>query len=292
MAGTLFVVATPIGNLEDITVRALRVLREVALIAAEDTRRTGHLLARYAIATRTTSLHAHNERTKARQLLERLESGESIALVSDAGTPTISDPGGHLIETAIARGIRVEPVPGPNAAIAALSVAGVTAESFTFLGFPPIRSKDRSMWFERARGSAPVVVFYEAPHRIRRTLEDFLAEFGDIHVVIARELTKLHEELVRGPISVVSGMLSQDLGEFTVVAMVGQKTELDRLHSDPAALSPGEASPDTAIAAMFGEMTNVGGLTRREAVSLVAKRHGISQREAYMAIERAKISVG
>ena len=148
MPGTLFVVATPIGNLEDITARALRVLREVAVIAAEDTRRTGHLLARFAITTPTTSLHQHNERSKSRALIARLLEGQSIALVSDAGTPTVSDPGLKFIQDALAAGIRVEPVPGPSAIMAALSSSGVAAETFLFLGFPPTRAKDRKHWFE------------------------------------------------------------------------------------------------------------------------------------------------
>src|SRR6266487_4165061 len=148
MPGTLFVVATPIGNLEDITLRALRVLREVALIAAEDTRRTSHLLARHAIVTPTTSLHEHNERRKSPSLIRRLLTGDDIAIVSDAGTPTISDPGAYLVRLAVDAGIRVEPVPGPSAVMAALSVLGLSTDSFTFLGFPPTRSKDRKLWLE------------------------------------------------------------------------------------------------------------------------------------------------
>src|SRR6185295_2993643 len=144
MSGTLFVVATPIGNLEDITIRALRVLREVSVIAAEDTRHTAKLLARHAITTSTTSLHEHNEASKSPSLIARLERGENIALVSDAGTPTISDPGSRLINAAIEAGFRVESVPGPNAAISALAVSGLPSESFSFLGFPPARSKARS----------------------------------------------------------------------------------------------------------------------------------------------------
>ena len=176
MPGTLFVVATPIGNLEDITARALRVLREVAVIAAEDTRRTAHLLARYAIATPTTSLHEHNESGKSASLIARLQRGDSVALVSDAGTPTISDPGGRLIRAAIDAGIRVEPIPGPSAVLAALAASGLPTDSFTFLGFPPTRSKDRKQWFERAAScSAGPVVFFEAPHRIQATLARVLA---------------------------------------------------------------------------------------------------------------------
>ena len=143
MPGTLFVVATPIGNLEDITLRALRVLREVAVIAAEDTRRTANLLARHAITTSMTSLHEHNEGAKSATIVARLQRGDDVALVSDAGTPTVSDPGGRLIRLAIVAGIRVEPIPGPSAVLAALAVSGLSSDAFTFLGFPPTRSKDR-----------------------------------------------------------------------------------------------------------------------------------------------------
>src|SRR5215510_11323112 len=163
MPGTLFVVATPIGNLEDITVRALRVLREVSVIAAEDTRRTAHLLARHAISTPTTSLHEHNESKKAPTLIARLQKGDDVALVSDAGTPTISDPGGHLIRLAIDAGLRVEPIPGPSAVMAALAVSGLPTETVTFLGFPPTLAKPRNEWFQRARAIGGTVVFFEAP---------------------------------------------------------------------------------------------------------------------------------
>src|SRR5215510_6899047 len=196
--GTLFIVAPPIGNLEDITVRALRVLREVALIAAEDTRRTAHLLARHAIATKTTSLHEHNEHQKTASLVERLRAGESIALVSDAGTPTVSDPGGELIAAAIAAGIRVEPIPGPSAILAALAASGLPHDSFTFLGFPPIKGKERRVWFERLKTVGRTVVFFEAPHRIARTLEELASKIGNRPIFLGRELTKSHEELVRG----------------------------------------------------------------------------------------------
>ncbi len=170
MPGTLFVVATPIGNLEDITVRALRILREVAVIAAEDTRRTAQLLARHAIATPTTSLHEHNEARKAGGLVERLLQGDSIALVSDAGTPTVSDPGGGLIRAALDAGIRVEPIPGASAVMAGLAASGLPTEAFGFLGFPPTRSKARSEWFGRLRTMRGTIVFFEAPHRIQSTL--------------------------------------------------------------------------------------------------------------------------
>ncbi len=174
MSGTLFVVATPIGNLEDITVRALRVLREVSVIAAEDTRHTARLLARHAIATPTTSLHEHNEAGKAPALIARLERGQSIALVSDAGTPTISDPGGRLIGATIAAGIRVEPIPGPSAILAAVAVAGTESSLFSFHGFPPIRANARTRWLERVRHVGGTVVFFEAPHRIRTVVAEIV----------------------------------------------------------------------------------------------------------------------
>ena len=264
MPGTLFVVATPIGNLEDITLRALRILREVAVIAAEDTRRTAHLLARHAITTPTTSLHEHNERRKAPAILARLERGENVALVSDAGTPTVSDPGGELIKEAIAAGFRVVAVPGPSAVLAALSASGLPTESFTFLGFPPTRSKDRAKWFERAEKVAGPVVFFEAPHRILVTLSELQGRVGDCDIVVGRELTKVHEELVRGPISEVSKRLAVPKGEFTVVAMIGQTTN-NMAIPDPQAEE-----------------------SRRRAIALVAKAHGLTANQLYRAIEQAK----
>src|SRR5258705_2044791 len=225
MPGTLFVVATPIGNLEDVTLRALRVLREVAVIAAEDTRRTAHLLARHAITTPTTSLHEHNESAKSASLVARLQRGDHVALVSDAGTPTVSDPGSRLIRAAIDAGVRVEPIPGPSAVLAALAASGLPSDSFTFLGFPPIRSKDRNRWFDRLRAAGGTVVFFESPHRIRETLGDLSRSVGDRYIVLARELTKTHEELVRGPISIAINALKSERGEFTIVIDVGEIPE-------------------------------------------------------------------
>jgi len=271
MAGTLFVVATPIGNLEDVTARALRVLREVALIAAEDTRRTSHLLARYAITTPTTSFHEHNEAKKVPGLLTRLERGEHIALVSDAGTPTISDPGHGLIAAAVDAGISVVPIPGPNAAVAALTASGFQATSFAFLGFPPIRSKDRSAWFERARTLGGVIVFYEAPHRIRRTLLDFQTAVGDCQVAVARELTKTHEEFVRGPISAILNEGLNERGEFTVVAYIGRTTNnspLDRPSAETMAIE-------------FGQLIDSGRLSPRHAARTLAERYQMRPNEVY-----------
>lgn len=268
MPGTLFVVATPIGNLEDITLRALRVLREVALIAAEDTRRTAHLLARHAIATPTTSLHEHNEAQKSGALVARLLAGEHVALVSDAGSPTIADPGHRLIADAIAADIRVEPVPGPNAAIATLMASGLPGDSFAFLGFPPSRGKDRRKWFDRAAATGGTVVFYEAPHRFVDTLQQLKNAVGDCHVVVGRELTKMHEELVRGPISSVLERLNAPRGELTIIALIGHTIEKDR-HD-------------------ICHTTENDPLSRRRAISELAKKLGIPANQVYKALEGAK----
>ena len=266
MSGTLFVVATPIGNLEDITVRALRILREVSVIAAEDTRHTARLLARHAISTPTTSLHEHNEAGKSPALVARLGRGESVALVSDAGTPTISDPGGRLIRDAIAAGIRVEPIPGASAVLAALAVAGASTDMFSFHGFPPIRAKDRTAWFDRLRRVGGTVVFFEAPHRIRRTLETMLERVGDCQIVIARELTKIHEELVRGPISQVLSRVPSPRGEFTIVAEIGYIT-------------------DTVAATPFDE-----GNSKRTTIAALARSYGVSTNQVYQALEALRVS--
>jgi 16S rRNA (cytidine1402-2'-O)-methyltransferase len=276
MPGTLFVVATPIGNLEDITVRALRVLREVAVIAAEDTRRTARLLARHAIATPTTSLHEHNESAKSAAILDRLKRGDDVALVSDAGTPTVADPGSRLIRVAIEAGIRVEPVPGPSAVLAALAVAGFETTSFAFFGFPPTRSTERKQWFERLAAVRGTVVFFEAPHRIAETLGDLRRTVGDCEVVLARELTKAHEELVRGPISQAFGRVSAVKGEFTVVANIGESTKL--------------AQPEPNVTIDFGELTKIDGITKRRAIGQLAKRYGLPPNEVYAMLEAAKKS--
>lgn len=278
MPGTLFVVATPIGNLEDITARALRVLREASLIAAEDTRRTAHLLAHYGITTPTTSLHEHNETRKSEALLARLAKGEHLALVSDAGTPTISDPGRQLIAAALAAGVRVEPIPGANAAVAALAASGMPSDQFTFLGFPPARGKDRELWFARATEVGGTIVFYEAPHRIRQTLVDLERTAGDCRVAVCREMTKAHEELVVGPINDVLGRLKRELGEFTVVAEIGQKPQFQAVGR----------IDERSVFAEFREMTKESALTRRRAISLLARRHHIPPNELYDLIERNK----
>jgi len=278
MPGTLYVVATPIGNLEDVTARALRVLKEVAVIAAEDTRRTAHLLARYAITTSMTSLHEHNEARKTPAIVARLAGGEDVALVSDAGTPLISDPGRHLIQAAVAEGIRIEPIPGPSAIVTALSAAGASTGTFTFVGFPPTRSKDRILWLESLRAINHAVVFFEAPHRIRETLEQLIPIVGDCPVVVCRELTKVHEELVRGPISTALEANWEAKGEVTVVADLGLKPETRQQ----------ETIGDGDLYSELCQMTENKVSSRRKALNMLARKHRMTPNQVYEAVERAK----
>src|SRR5256712_3256309 len=208
MPGTLYVVPTPIGNLEDITQRALRVLGEVDLIACEDTRHTRKLLNHYAIKTKTISYHEHNERERAAQLCAMIEAGKSVALVSDAGTPAISDPGFRLVRLAIEAGLPVVSLPGPSALITALAGSGLPTDEFFFSGFLPARSGARRTRLEELRSIPATLIFYEAPHRIVPTLNDSLEILDEREAVVARELTKLHEEIVRGRLSELAARFS------------------------------------------------------------------------------------
>ncbi len=278
MAGCLLIVATPIGNLEDITLRALRVLREADLIAAEDTRRTARLLQHYSISTPTTSLHEHNERQKVPALIARLERGDRIALVSDAGTPAISDPGARLVAAAHDRGIRVEPVPGPSAVTAALAASGFEGDAFCFLGFPPVRSKDRTSWFDRLASCQDVCVFFEAPHRIKRTLGELATKLVNRPIMVARELTKIHESLVKrsNTGSALDSIPSK--GEFVIV--------VDALRQE---LRTGRPTPsDEHLWSEFCHMTEKQNLGRRQVISELAKSYGIPARAVYESVERAK----
>ena len=281
MPGTLFVVATPIGNLDDITMRALRVLREVAIIAAEDTRRTAHLLARYAIPTKTTSLREHNEASKTGALLARLRRGESVALVSDAGTPTVSDPGQQLIQRAIDAGFRIESIPGPSAVVTALAASGFPADTFTFLGYPPIRSNDRFGWMGSLRSAGRTVIFFEAPHRIRETLQQILIIVGDCDGMVGREMTKTHENFVRGPISAIAERLPTPRGEFTVVLNLGQT--INNVPSTVQAPIQGQT-----LLRELGEIMSESSLPRRRAINLLARKYGLTPNYVYGEIEKAK----
>jgi len=283
MKGLLYVVATPIGHLEDITLRALRILRTVQLVAAEDTRRTGNLLRHYNIDTPILSVHEHNEGGRVARLLTRLAAGDSIALVTDAGTPGVSDPGATLVAAVREAGFRVEPIPGASAVVAAISVAGMKSEGFCFHGFPPIKSKDRKLWFqalvEASRDRA--AVFFEAPHRLRKTLEE-LRELVKCQIMIGRELTKIHEEFVFGTPDELLARFDAPQGEFTLVLPPGAKTE-----DAPLATTDGD------IAALFGQLTERGlGESKRDTARLVAERLGLTTKVVYDALERVKITRG
>jgi 16S rRNA (cytidine1402-2'-O)-methyltransferase len=226
--GTVQVVATPIGNLEDITLRALRVLAEADRIYAEDTRRTRVLLEHHGIATRAVSLHSRNEEGRIGEALERLARGEKLAIVSDAGTPLISDPGAHLVAAAAEAGFRVEPIPGPSAVLAALSVSGLRAHPFTFVGFLPRRGGGRRRLLVSHRERSEALVIFESPNRVADTLKDLIEIFGpERKACVARELTKLHEEVVRGTLGDLSARFAEGArGEVTLIVEGGEGVEL------------------------------------------------------------------
>jgi 16S rRNA (cytidine1402-2'-O)-methyltransferase len=280
MPGTLFVVATPIGNLEDITLRALRVLREADVIAAEDTRRTANLLAHYSIATPTLSFHKHNTRTRIPQLLTRLEAGEGVALVTDAGTPGISDPGCELIQACWESGITIDPVPGASAPVTAAVASGFPLDSLTVFGFAPVRSKDRNKWVRRAQAVGDTFTFFETPHRIVKTLTEIPTWFGDRPIFVAREMTKVHQQFIHGNGPDIIGHITSIRGEFTLV--VG-----------PARAAGGDApvASDEEIFAEFGRTADNMPGGRRSAVSGLAKKYGRSTKDVYALIERLKKSV-
>ena len=217
--GTLYIVSTPIGNREDITLRALRILKEVDLIAAEDTRHTSLLLRHFGIQTSLTSFFEGNELKKREFILSKLKKGDQIALVSDAGTPGISDPGFRLIQVAIENQIPVVPVPGPSAVIAALSVSGLPTDAFLFKGFLPHKSKKKRDWLKQLEGNRETLIFYESPHRLSETLRDLIEILGDREMVLTRELTKVYEEVLRGKVSEIENQIGERKlkGEITLV---------------------------------------------------------------------------
>ncbi|HXG32595.1 MAG TPA: 16S rRNA (cytidine(1402)-2'-O)-methyltransferase [Bryobacteraceae bacterium] len=275
MPGVLYLVATPIGNLEDITLRALRVLREADLIACEDTRQTRKLLEHYGISRPLVSYHEHNERKRAGELLARLQSGASVALVSDAGTPLISDPGYRLVAAARDAGIAVVPVPGPSALVAALTASGLPAEAFHFAGFLPAKRSQRLRTLASLRNEPATLVFYEAPHRILDTLADLEETFGPRRMVLARELTKVHEEFLRGTATQIRQALSERpsvRGEITLV-VEGAPPETPA----PA----GEAELLEAVLRFEQQ-----GLSRMEAIKAAARELGLPKRTVYQLVER------
>jgi 16S rRNA (cytidine1402-2'-O)-methyltransferase len=271
MSGTLYLVATPIGNLEDITLRALRILREVELVACEDTRQTRKLLEHYGIHKPTVSYHEHNEALRAPELIEKLNAGSSVALVSDAGTPLLSDPGYRLVTRAVEEGIRVEPVPGPSAALAALAASGLPTDEFHFAGFLPPRQAQRRKVLARLKDETATLVFYEAPHRLLETLSDIEAVLGPRPVVLAREMTKVHEEFVRGtPAGLRSGRITLK-GEMTL--LVGKASERQAEDETPAS-----EAVDARVQA---------GMSRMDAIKAVARERGLSKRDVYREVEEA-----
>ena len=265
---TLYLVFTPIGNLEDITLRALRVLKEVDVIAAEDTRHTGRLLARYDISKPLISLHEHNESARVQNILNRLAAGEAVALVSDAGAPAISDPGYQLVRAAIEAGFQPVPIPGPSAFLTALTASGLPTDRFIFLGFPPRKAKARTELLQSLKTEPGVLIFYESPRRLPSLLADIARELGpDRTVVIARELTKLHETFWRGPAAEAAQVFAQPpKGE--IVALVG---------GAPAAAAP-EITP-AVTEALTGLLA--GGASVADAARLLAEITGLPRRALY-----------
>jgi 16S rRNA (cytidine1402-2'-O)-methyltransferase len=267
-SGTLYIVATPIGNLEDITLRALRILREADIIAAEDTRHTQKLLSKFDIHTPLTSYHDHNKEEKAPVLVSRLLEGKSIALVSDAGTPGISDPGYFLINLAIDQKVPVVPIPGATAAIAALSVSGLPTDRFVFEGFLPSKHTARMKRLTELAKDERTLIFYEAPHRISQTLEDMQAVLGDRRAVLTRELTKIHEQVIRGTLSDVKKELETGSmkGEFTIIV------EATASGADRVNISPEEYLKNLILHR---------GLPKKEAIAVAAHDLGVPKKEIY-----------
>ena len=274
MAGVLYVVATPIGNLEDITLRALRVLKEVDLIAAEDTRHTQTLLNHYDITTPLTSYHEHNERNKTASLIGRLGRGENIAVVSDAGTPAISDPGYRLIAAAIRAAITVVPLPGASAALAVLSASGLPSDRFTFEGFLPAAKQERRNKLQALNGESRTMIFYEAPHRLKESLEDLRQIFGDREISIGREVSKLHEEFLRGDVSTVLHELAERhiKGELTLI-----------VHGATGEFAIAEDQLKAEIIRLLA-----GGSGVKEISELIGERYGLAKREVYRRVLEIK----
>lgn len=276
--GTLYLVATPIGNLEDMTFRAIRTLREVELIAAEDTRQTRKLLTHFDISTRLVSYHEHNKQASGQELLRLLQSGTSIALVSDAGLPAISDPGADLVRGAVEAGISVVPIPGANAALSSLIMSGLPTERFTFVGFPPRDKKPLLRWLEELCGQRGTLLLYESPHRVKKTLQAMLEEWGDRRLAMTRELTKKHEEAVHGTVSECLEWLESHppLGEYCLV--------VEGADGESAAAAGQQDREPWWFAMTVDEHVEhymARGSDRKEAMKLAGKDRGLSKRDIY-----------
>jgi 16S rRNA (cytidine1402-2'-O)-methyltransferase len=276
-AGRLFVVGTPIGNLEDITLRALNTLKASDVIACEDTRRTQKLLNHYEIRTRTISYHEHNEMTRAPELVLQMEQGSMISLVSDAGTPVLSDPGFRLVHLAVRHKIPVVPVPGPSAMVAALTAAGLPMNEFIFTGFLPAKKAARRKALKSMAGFENTIVFYEAPHRIVESLRDIHEILGERDAVIAREVTKIHEQFLRGSISEIRAALKKvpAKGELTVIL-------------GPGAAPKARSGNGSSVQSEVERLKTSEGLDERSALKVIARARGISRSEAYRQLQLEK----
>jgi 16S rRNA (cytidine1402-2'-O)-methyltransferase len=276
----LYLVGTPIGNLEDITLRAVRVLKEVDVIACEDTRQTQKLLNHYAISTRTTSYHEHNEMTKSAELVKELQEGASVALVTDAGMPGISDPGYRLIALAIRHHVPVVPIPGASAFLAALVASGLPTDSFRFSGFLPAKRGERRAALEAIRTSPRTQVFYEAPHRVVEALADVVEVLGEArHVVVAREVTKLHEEFLRGRAAeVLETLRSRDGVKGEITLLIGKAEEVE--------VQTG--APGISVRQRVEQIVADEKVDEKAALKKVAKERGMSKSEAYRELQRSK----
>ena len=273
--GTLYVVATPIGNRDDITLRGLKILEAVDRIAAEDTRHTGRLLAHHGIETPLVSYHEHNERQRTAELLAGLGRGEALALVSDAGTPAISDPGYVLVHEAVQAGFRVSPVPGPCALAAALSAAGLPTDAFLFLGFPARKSGRRQRELEALAQERRTLIWYESPRRLARFAAELQAVFGNRYAVVGREMTKRYETFLRGPLSELAVQLTAggDIkGEITLLVSGSDGRRPEEAPAIEAAIRQGLAAGDRGHAALAREIADAYGLSRREAYEMILAR--------------------
>jgi 16S rRNA (cytidine1402-2'-O)-methyltransferase len=278
----LYLVATPIGNLEDITLRAISVLKSVDVIACEDTRHSGKLLHHYGISKPTLSYHEHNERERAAELVERLASGESVALITDAGTPGISDPAYRLVVAAVERGVGVVPIPGATALVAGLIASGLPTDAFLFVGFLPPKKQARRARLEELRAVRETLVLYEAPHRIRETLLDAREVLGDRRASLARELTKLHEEFIRGKLSEIAAhsSLGEPRGEMTLVIAGAAEGEQN------------VSAPTEPVSAHVERLMRERHLSRNDALKQAGRSRGVSKKEAYRLMLEEKKSDG
>ena len=271
-SGCLYLVATPIGNLEDITVRALRILGEVDLIACEDTRQTAKLLEHYNIRKPTVSYHEHNESTRSAELAKRIDEGTRVALATDAGTPGISDPGHRLVALCLRNDIRVVPIPGPSAAIAALAASGVPAREFLFLGFLPSRQGERRKALERLQTETRTLVIYESPHRLAESLADAAEKLGRRPAVIARELTKLHEEFLRGDLAELAVRIRQKPVKGEVTVLIAPPVSGER---------EVQAMPLAPLDERVEQIAREKRVDHKAALKLAARERGLTKREAY-----------